>query len=186
MSNKGKVFVISGASGTGKSTLCQSLLERMPSLKFSISYTTRPARPGETDGKQYYFVSEESFKSMVKQDEFLEWAEVHGNLYGTSRTQLEDILNSGKHALIDIDTQGANQIKQSGISATFVFVLPPSMEVLRQRLVDRKTDSGEVIERRLDNARQEITEKDWYDFEIINDEVEKAAGELEEIIRKVI
>ncbi len=186
MSSKGKIFVISGASGTGKSTLCQNMLERIPSLKFSISYTTREPRAGERDGRQYFFISKETFGQMLKNKEFLEWAEVHGNLYGTSHIQLEEILEEGNHALIDIDIQGASQIKRSGIAATFVFVLPPSMEILKKRLVDRHTDSEEVIEKRLRNAEKEIAEKEWYDYTIINDDLERATGELEGIIKKVI
>lgn len=162
------------------------MLERIPSMKFSISFTTRPSRQGEVNGKQYHFVTRETFKEMIKQNEFIEWAEVHGNLYGTSSRKLEEMLSGGHHALIEIDTQGASQIKKSGIEATFVFVLPPSMDELRQRLVDRKTDSEEVIERRLKNAEAEIAQKDRYDYRVVNDELERVTDELEEIVRGVI
>ncbi len=180
---KGIVFIVSAPSGAGKTTLCRAALERVDNLQFSVSYTTREPRPGEVEGRDYFFVSREKFLEMVQKGEFVEWAEVHGNLYGTSRAYIEDVLAQGKDLLLDIDTQGAWQIKDSGIEAVFVFILPPNMETLEQRLRSRATEQEDTIKRRLSAAKKEIGDYKMYDYVIINNKLEEAVEDLVGIIR---
>ena len=180
--NRGAIFVVSAPSGAGKTTLCRMLTRRLQRIEHSISYTTRSPRPGEIDGKDYYFVDRDEFMKMVESGEFLEWAEVHGNLYGTSKDRLMERVNRGIDVILDIDTQGARQIRKQGIDATFVFILPPSMEVLKERLVNRGADTEEVIKRRLKNAIKEITDYKQYDYVIINDKLESAFEELKAVV----
>jgi len=179
---KGSIFIVSAPSGAGKTTLCKRLTEVMPRLVHSISYTTREAREGEVDGRDYFFVDEGRFMRMVGAGEFLEWAEVHGNLYGTSRAKLFEMIQGGIDVILDIDTQGAAQIRQKGIDATFIFVLPPSMETLKERLMSRKTDSEQVILRRLEKAREEIGDYRLYDYVIVNDSLDVALDELGAVV----
>lgn len=179
---KGNIFIISAPSGAGKTTLCRMLLESTPGIVFSISYTTRPPRPGEVDGKDYYFVDEKSFMDMVRAGEFLEWAEVHGNLYGTSKKKTLEIIQHNTDVLLDIDVQGAAQIRQKGIEATYVFILPPSLDALRKRLEHRRTDSEDVIMRRLQNAIEEIRAYSEYDYIIVNDRLEVALEYLRSVV----
>jgi len=180
--NKGAVFVVSAPSGAGKTTLCRMITDRLQRIEHSISYTTRAPRPGEVDGKDYYFVTKDNFIKMVEAGEFLEWAEVHGNLYGTSKNRLMERVNRGIDVILDIDTQGARQIRKQGIDATFVFILPPSMEVLKKRLVSRGSDTEDVIKRRLKNAIKEIADYKQYDYVIINDKLETAFEELKAVV----
>ena len=179
---QGDLFVISAPSGTGKSTLCHRLMEETPGIRFSVSHTTRSPRKGEVDGIDYHFVTRAAFDSMVKQGEFLEWARVHGNCYGTSRTSAVKMLEKGMDVLLDIDIQGAMQVKRIFHQAAFVFILPPSLKVLEQRLRRRGTDSEETIMLRLKNARQELKALKKYDFLIINDDLIRAVGDLQSIV----
>jgi guanylate kinase len=179
---KGLLIVISAPSGTGKTTLCHKLLEEFPNVEFSVSYTTRKPRPGEVNGKDYWFVSREEFMKMVEEGDFLEWAEVYGNLYGTSKSQVLKALNQGKDVLLDIDTQGALQVKRNFPDAVLIFILPPSLKELERRLRKRGTDDEETIERRLRVAREEIKRARYYDYLIVNDELEVAYSRLKSII----
>jgi len=181
--SKGLLFVVSAPSGAGKTTLCYRLSRELPDLAFSVSHTTRKPRSGEEEGRDYYFVSAEGFSEMVDSGAFVEWAEVHGNRYGTSRAELNRLLSLGKDVILDIDTQGAMQIKSSGMRGTFVFILPPSMHVLEQRLKGRDTDDVEVIKRRLDNAVNEIKLYREYDYVVVNDELDEALDKLKMIVK---
>ncbi len=181
--NKGQLFIISAPSGTGKTILCNRLLKTISGLKESISFTTRKPRKDETNNIDYTFVSVEEFMQLVKRNEFIEWAEVHGNYYGTSGKRLEEILDRGSDVLLDIDIQGARQIKKStAFNTTFIFLLPPSLKILGERLYGRSTDSNETIKKRLEKSKEEIKEYENYDYVIINDNLEKALKELKYII----
>lgn len=179
----GILFVVSAPSGGGKTSLCKEVIRRLPNFEHGISYTTRQRRANEIDGRDYHFVSEEKFMEMVDNDEFVEYAYVHGNYYGTSMTSIADTLSKGKHLLIDIDVQGAQQIEDRyGDEGVFIFILPPSFDLLRERLTDRQTDNAEEIERRLQKAEEEISHYHDYDYVIINDDFHEAVKELEAII----
>lgn len=178
-----KLFVISGASGSGKTTLCRAL-EKELGMFFSVSATTRPRRPGETEGNDYYFLSDEKFDKMVAAGDFLEWASVHGYRYGTPRKPIEDCLKKGVSVLLDIDTQGASQLKKTAHGVVLVFIMPPDREELRQRLKSRGTDSLETIQRRVEKADEEIAQRSNYDHVIVNRDFEKAKLELKNIILK--
>ncbi len=179
---KGLLIVISAPSGTGKTTLCHMLLKEFPNIKFSVSFTTRKPRPGEVNGKDYWFVTREEFLQKVKEGDFLEWAEVYGNLYGTSKSQVLKALNEGKDILLDIDTQGALQVKENFSDAVLIFILPPSLKELERRLRKRGTDPEEVIEKRLKVAREEIKRAKFYDYIVVNDILEVAYSKLKSII----
>lgn len=181
-SNKGGLYIVSAPSGAGKTTIMRGLMQQMEGLAFAISHTTRPPRPGEVDGHDYHFVSSEEFGRMVEAGDFVEWAEVHGNRYGTSRSMLESMVSAGTDVLHDIDVQGARQIRESGIKAVFVFVLPPSLSVLEQRLRGRQSDSDEVIRRRLENAIEEIRGYCMYDYVILNDGLDNAIEDFRSIV----
>jgi guanylate kinase len=185
MSNelKGLLVVISAPSGTGKTTLTHMLLKEFPNMEFSVSYTTRPPRPGEVNGKDYFFVDRETFERMIEEGDFLEWAEVYGNLYGTSKSQVLKALNEGKDIILDIDTQGALQVKKNFPEAVLIFVLPPSLSELERRLRRRGTDDEETIERRLRVVREEIKRAPLYDYIVVNDVLEIAFENLKSIIR---
>jgi guanylate kinase len=182
MNREGLIMIISAPSGAGKTTLCRRLRQRFPAMRESISYTTRPPRPGERDGEDYCFVSRDEFRSMVADDAFAEWAEVHGNLYGTALKTLEDARKNGIDLLLDIDCQGALTLKENFERGVYVFILPPSMEELRRRLEGRSSDAPEVIERRIQRASAEIREARWYDYIIINDSLDEAFEELSAIV----
>ncbi len=180
----GCLFVISAPSGAGKSTLCKILLERFPDICFSVSHTTRKPRSGETDGKDYYFISKDEFVKGTETGRWTEWAEVHGNFYGTSAEFLDKSLNAGNDILLDIDVQGTLQILRQYPDSITIFILPPSIEILRDRLKSRSTDTPEVIAWRLSNAEKEMAQKDRYRHIIVNDRLSETAGELISIIER--
>lgn len=179
---KGTLFVISAPSGTGKTTLCNRLIRKMPDLRLSVSYTTRPPRKGEVNDVHYSFVSEKKFKGMIDRGEFAEWAIVHGNMYGTSIKRLKKMNREGYDIILDIDVHGALQIRKSYENAVYIFILPPSMSILKQRLIGRRTDSAETVLERLDNARAEIANYKNYDYIVVNDNIEEAYRDLKSII----
>lgn len=182
MKEKGKLIVISGPSGAGKSTVVFKAIEGRKDICFSTSVTTRKPRPGEVDGKEYFFVDLDRFKEMVENDELLEHAEYVANSYGTPKAYVEQKLEAGMNVLLDIEVQGARQIHEKKPDAVKIFIVPPSLEELEKRLVGRGTDTPRAIEARLIRARQEYQEADFYDYIIINDDVDKAARELSAII----
>ncbi len=182
MIKKGLVFIISAPSGAGKTSLCREAAEVIPNLRYAVSYTTRPPRPGEVEGKDYFFVDATAFQKRIERNDFVEWAEVHGNLYGTSRELLNHWVEQGVDLILDVDCQGAMTLKKRLEEGVFIYILPPSFEVLRQRLVDRKTDTPEEIDRRLQKAREEIWSYRQYYYLIVNDEYKRAATELQAVI----
>jgi guanylate kinase len=182
MKRDGILYVISAPSGAGKTTLCKEIVDIFPQLRHSVSYTTRPPRAGEIDGRDYFFISGEEFRRMVEAGEFAEWAEVHGNFYGTSLRTLEESCAAGIDFILDIDCQGAAQLKKSYSGGVFIFILPPDYVELRRRLSGRNLDAPEVIERRLRNAEREIRESLWYDYVIVNDVFSHAVEELKSVI----
>ncbi len=181
-SKRGNLFIISAASGTGKTSLVKSLLEMMPSLYVSISHTTRPKRAYETDGLHYHFVEKNEFESLIQNGQFLEYANVFDNYYGTSKIWVEQQLQEGKDIILEIDWQGAQQIKKLVPDAITIFILPPSYETLRSRLVGRGDDE-DVISRRMEGARAELVHYNEYDFIVINDDFNHALNELISIIK---
>jgi guanylate kinase len=178
---RGRLFVISGPSGSGKSSLCSALLARNPNLRLSISCTTRTPRPGEEDGVHYQFFSREAFESQVDGEAFLEWANVHGNLYGTRKSDVEEALAAGEDILLEIDWQGANQVAAKITDACRIFILPPSIETLRERLTSRGQDSAEVVEKRVAAAESEIAHADEAQYRIVNDDFNRALEELDTV-----
>ena len=176
------VFIISAPSGSGKTTLVERLLGEVPGLHFSVSYTTRPRRGQEQHGREYFFVGREEFEAMLGRGELLEWAEVFGNYYGTSRRFLEEAERDGKDLLLDIDVQGAAQVKRKLPHAVSIFILPPSRGELEERLRRRGEDSEEVIQRRLGNAGREICGYEQYDYVLINDLLVRSAERLQSIV----
>ncbi len=179
---KGLLVVVSAPSGTGKTTLCHMLLKEFENMEFSVSYTTRLPRKGEVNGKDYFFVSKEEFERMVEEGDFLEWANVYGNLYGTSKSQVLRALNEGKDILLDIDVQGALQVKKNLPEAVLIFIMPPSFDELERRLRHRGTDSEDVIKRRLETAKEEIKKAVYYDYIVVNDVLEVAFDKLKSIV----
>lgn len=182
LSSSGCLYIISAPSGAGKSSLNKSLLARDPSLKMSVSFTTRMPRTGEVDGRDYNFVTIEEFNRRKEAGEFLETAFVHGNYYGTSRTWIEEQLSLGANIILEIDWQGARQVKAIFPDATGIFILPPSIQTLEKRLQGRATDSQEVISRRLQGAQLEISQAPHFEYVVINDDFQKASDELFAII----
>lgn len=180
--NRGKIFVISAPSGAGKTSLCKELIDFFPELRHSVSYTTRSIRAGEIDGRDYHFVDQDTFDQMISDSAFAEWAQVHGNYYGTSIQTLQQAIEAGADILLEIDCQGAMQLKKHLSNATFVFIMPPSLEELRRRLVGRDTDSDDVIEKRIVNASDEIDESTWYDHIVVNDQFDLALDQLKKIV----
>lgn len=184
---RGNIIIIVAPSGTGKSTLIKRLKEEFRDLHWSVSFTTREMRPGEVDGKHYFYISREEFLKKKDQGDFIEWAEVHGNFYGTSLGFVNSKVNNGYSLLFDLDVQGAdNMKKQFGDEATAIFIAPPSLDSLRERLHGRGTDSQDVINLRLENAKNELTRQNDYDFVVINDELDKAYKELSDVVRKTL
>lgn len=182
MNEKGKLIVISGPSGAGKSTVVFKAIEGKDNVCFSTSVTTRKPRPGEVDGKEYFFVDLDRFREMVENDELLEHAEYVANSYGTPRSYVEQKLSDGMDVILDIEVQGARQVNEKMPDAVKVFIIPPSMDELKHRLESRGTDTARAIEARLIRARQEYKEADFYDYIIVNDDADKAAGELSAIM----
>lgn len=180
---KGILFVVSGPSGVGKTSMIKSILSSIKDAVFSVSCTTRPKRPGEVDGEDYFFVNEEEFKKMIEKDEFLEWARVHGYLYGTPKKFVEDNVSKGKDVILDIDVQGALSVKKRVKEAVYIFIAPPSMEDLRKRLEKRKTEDREVMEKRLEDARWELQLIEEFDYLIINRDLMEAINDLKSIMR---
>jgi len=178
----GLVFILSAPSGAGKTTLIRKVMAEVSGLRFSVSFTTRPPRSGEEEGKDYHFVSPSFFMEMVRKGEFLEWAEVLGNYYGTRLPDLDKLSAEGKDLILDIDIQGTRRVLSQMNHAIAVFILPPSPEALRERLVGRGLDSPEVIERRLANAKKEIEEAHRYHYVIVNERLEEAAATLKAVI----
>jgi len=178
----GILFIVSAPSGAGKTTLVEKLVEQTPHLKMSRSYTSRIARPGEHDGVDYNFVTRQRFETMVAASEFLEWAEVFGNLYGTSASDTERLLAAGDDVVLVIDVQGARQVRRRGVPATTIFVMPPSFDVLERRLRGRSKDTEEAMQIRLQVAREEVAAFTEYDYIVINDEVQRAVLTLQAIV----
>jgi len=179
---EGLLFVVSAPSGAGKTTLCRALSDSVENLTHSISYTTRKPRAGETDGRDYYFVTEERFRNMVQAGDFAEWAQVHSNLYGTSRRVLSEMRTEGTDVILDIDTQGAGQIKEKCQDAVFIFIMPPSLEILEERLRNRKSDNEAEIKKRMRRARDEIRDYTMYDYIIVNRDFDRALTELRSVV----
>lgn len=181
--SKGFLLIISGPAGTGKGTVCKELLNKHKDIIFSVSATTRKPRVGEEDGVNYLFLEEEKFEAMVENDEFLEHAYVHTNYYGTPRGYVMDQVEKGEVVLLEIDVQGALQIKNNYSEAVFIFLLPPTMEELKNRIVKRGTESEEDINRRFENAFKELDFVGKYDYFVINDKLEDAVSDIESIIK---
>ena len=179
---QGILFVVSAPSGAGKTSLCQELVSQLPELRYSVSYTTRKPRPAEIADRHYHFVDEATFRDMIKEGAFLEWAEVYGNLYGTPRAPIKEWISQGIDVLLDIDTQGALQIRRHEPDAVSIYILPPSLEVLRRRLEDRKGDAPDEIARRLKKARDEVKHYRDYIYVIINEDFKFAVRQLEAIV----
>ena len=179
---RGKLFVVSGPSGVGKNTLLNAIIDSCKTVQYSVSATSRPIRPGEVDGKEYFFVDLDKFRDMVANDEFLEHAVYVANSYGTPRAYVEKKLDEGMNVLLDIEVQGALQVHEKMPDAVMIFIIPPSMEELEKRLRSRGTDSERKIEARLIRAREEYEAATFYDYIIINDDADKAAKEFSAII----
>ncbi|OEU44518.1 MAG: guanylate kinase [Desulfobacterales bacterium S7086C20] len=182
MTNKGHLFVISGPSGVGKSTIIARILEQRPELLYSISYTSRPKRGQERDGVDYHFISEAMFKARIDAGKLTEWAEVHGHLYGTSATFIEKSLTEGNDVVLDIDVEGAKKLLSKYPEAISIFVVPPTMKELQERLSGRKTDSPDAVERRFKNARAEMAQVHFYDHVLVNDDLAEVVLKLDLII----
>ena len=183
MQKEGLLIVVSGPSGAGKGTICKRLLEKNPNLGYSISATTRAPRTGEVNGVNYWFLSKEEFQKMIAEDGLLEWAEVYGNYYGTPAQKVRDSLAEGKNILLEIDTQGAALVREKFPEGVYIYILPPSLEELKRRIIGRGTDSAESIERRLSCAREEMgCASEQYNYLVLNDEVELAVERVETII----
>jgi guanylate kinase len=182
ISRRGTLFVVSAPSGAGKTTLCREIRLRLPDLAYSVSVTTRAPRPGEIDGADFRFVDEPEFRAMLARGELAEWATVHGNLYGTRARAIEEALAAGRDVLLDIDTQGAAQLRARYADAVLIFILAPSVKELEQRLRERRSDAEAEIQRRLMRAREEIALWRRYDYLIVNRDVKEAMEQLESII----
>ncbi|HHF08751.1 MAG: guanylate kinase [Thermotogae bacterium] len=179
---RGTVFVVSGPSGAGKTSILREVLRRIPNLEFSVSYTTRPKRPGEKDGEDYFFVSEEKFKELINADEFLEWAEVHGYLYGTSKGFVSERVKQGVNLILDIDVQGALAVMKEMPEVATVFISPPSFEELKKRLLTRGTENERDLKRRLEDARWEFSHIVDFQYLVVNRNLKESAKQLEAVI----
>lgn len=181
-SGRGILFVVSSPSGGGKGTLIRLVLNKLANLSYSVSFTTRAPRSGEVDGREYFFVTREKFEEMVARHEFLEWAQVHGKLYGTGHRQLTQEISDGKDIVLEVDVQGAASVRALVDDAVSIFILPPSFAVLKERLVSRGTDSAEELELRLRNASTELEHYSNFQYVIINDDLDQAADQLASIV----
>jgi guanylate kinase len=179
----GQLFIISAPSGVGKTTLIHRVRQGWPEFQFSISFTTRAPRPKEVPGKDYHFVTREEFQQGIQSGGFLEWAQVHGEYYGTERRQLDTWLDAGQDVLLDIDVKGATQVRCSYPEAHTIFIVPPSLETLRARLQQRNTESDEQLQKRLAAAQKELQHAPWFDFIIVNDKLEDALADLKSILK---
>lgn len=179
---RGLLFIVSAPSGTGKTTLVERLVQVLPNLRMSRSYTSRPAREGERDEVDYNFISWDDFEERIREGEFLEWADVFGNYYGTSATDVEEMMMGGQDVVLVIDVQGARQVKARGVDHSAIFVMPPSFQVLEQRLRGRSKDTEEQMRRRLETARDEASSYTDYDYVVVNDDLESTVARLQEII----
>lgn len=179
---RGMLIIVSSPSGGGKGTLIRRVLKTLPNVGYSVSFTTRPPREGETDGRDYFFISEERFREMIARGEFLEWAHVHAHLYGTGRAQVERELKERHDIILEIDVQGAESVRKCVPGAVGVFILPPSFEVLRERLMARGSEQAQQLSLRLRNARSEVARYTEFDYVIVNDDAESAAAQLGAII----
>lgn len=179
----GKLFILSAPSGTGKTSLTKSLLRKNINLWLSISYTSRLMRPSEVEGQDYFFVERKIFEQMLGNEEFIESAEIYGNLYGTSQNWINEAINSGKDILLEIDGQGARQVRKIFSDVVSIFILPPSLEVLEDRLKNRNQDSKEVIAKRMAAAKEEISHVSEYDYVIINDNIDRALRDLVSVVQ---
>jgi len=181
-SPQGVLYVVSSPSGGGKGTLIRRVLEVVPDLSYSVSYTTRAPRNGEVDGREYFFVNRQRFEEMINEGAFLEWANVHGNLYGTARRQVISETNAGVDIVLEVDVQGAASVRKLGLDSVSIFILPPSRETLRQRLIARGSDSAEELAVRLNNAPAELEQYESFDYVIFNDEIDRASAQLASIV----
>ena len=182
MKNKGMIIIVSAPSGAGKTSICDALIKSDKNIVYSVSSTTRTPRKGEKDGREYFFVNDNTFKSMVKKNMFVEWAKVHDHFYGTSKKVLEQTINKGKDILLDIDVQGAVKIKKQYKDALMIFITTPTLQELKKRLIKRNKDSLEVIKRRLENAKKELTYLPKYDYLILNDKLDKSIEQVKSVI----
>jgi guanylate kinase len=180
---RGILFVVSSPSGGGKGTLIQRVLNKVANLSYSVSFTTRAPRSGEVDGREYFFVTPDKFKEMVAADEFLEWAYVHGKMYGTARRQVAQDISAGRDIILEVDVQGAASVRALMADSVSIFILPPSFEILRQRLQARGTDSPEELDLRLRNAPTELKDYSAFQYLIINDDADRAAAEMTAIVQ---
>lgn len=180
--NRGILIVISGPSGAGKGTICKALLEKHKEISLSVSATTRNPRAGEVDGINYYFLQKDDFVKRVEEDDFLEYAQVYGNYYGTPRSNVERILESGRDVILEIDIQGALKVKEKSEEGVFIFILPPSMEELKQRIIKRGSETPESLMTRFKSAYQEINYVSKYNYAVVNDTVDKAVDKIESIL----
>jgi guanylate kinase len=179
---RGILFVVSSPSGGGKGTLIQRVLRKVPNLSYSVSFTTRAPRNGEENGREYFFVTREEFERMTAADEFLEWAHVHSKLYGTARKQVEREISEGRDIILEVDVQGAASVRSLLADSVSIFILPPSFEVLKQRLQARGTDSQEELDLRLRNASTELKDYSAFQYVILNDDVDRAANQMAAIV----
>lgn len=182
--DKGRLFIVSAPSGAGKTTLCNAMRSRFPALAYSISHTTRSPRKNEVDGKDYFFISPDAFQEKINRGEWAEWARVHGNYYGTCARRLDALLKDGRHILLDIDVAGAAQIKARYPESIAIFIMPPSMEVLEQRLRARDTDREEDIQIRIAHAYNEIAGRNLYDHIVVNDRLDDAIAAMSALISR--
>ncbi|MBW2122644.1 MAG: guanylate kinase [Deltaproteobacteria bacterium] len=178
----GRLYVVSAPSGTGKTTLLKRVMRELPGMEFSVSYTTRPPRPGEKEGIDYHFVSPEEFRRMIEAGAFAEWTELHGNYYGTSRDLIEAFVARDADVILDVDTHGARQIRRMFPEGVFIFILPPGIGDLRERLLRRGSESQEMIDLRLRNASKEMERLDDYDYVVVNEEIGEAVEKIKAII----
>ena len=183
---RGRLIVVSGPSGAGKSTLIRDALEAVPELAYSVSATTRPARPGEVHGEHYLFLSREEFERWVEEGKFLEWAEYSGNLYGTPEAKVEEMLDAGRSAILEIELKGARQVRQKRPDAVMVFVRAPSLEETRRRLSGRATETAEAVETRLATAVGEVAARDEFDYEVVNGDRDRARKDMIETMENIV